>query len=50
MTMNLRAIGIRAELLPMLHQLGIVTVAQLKETKPSKLLNDIGGMRKKTKA
>jgi lysyl-tRNA synthetase class 2 len=26
-----------------------VSVAQLKETKPSKLLNDMGGMRKKLK-
>jgi lysyl-tRNA synthetase class 2 len=44
-----KALGIREELLPLLHQMGIVSVAQLKEIKPSKLLNDMGGMRKKLK-
>jgi lysyl-tRNA synthetase class 2 len=44
-----KALGVREELLPLLHKLGIVSVAQLKETKPSKLLNDMGGMRKKLK-
>lgn len=43
------ALGVRAELLPILHKLGINTVAQLKEMKPGKLLNDMGGMRKKLK-
>ncbi len=44
-----RDLGIREELLPIIHKLGILTVAQLKEVKPSKLLNDVGGMRKKLK-
>lgn len=44
-----REIGVREELLPILQQLGILTVTQLKEIKASKLLNDIGGMRKKMK-
>lgn len=43
------ALGVRTELLPILHKLGINTVAQLKEIKPGKLLNDMGGMRKKLK-
>ena len=42
-------LGVRPELLPILQKLNINTVAQLKETKSSKLLNDIGGMRKKMK-
>jgi lysyl-tRNA synthetase class 2 len=44
-----KALGVREELLPLLHKLGIVSVTQLKEVKPSKLLNDIGGLRKKLK-
>ncbi len=44
-----RDIGVREELLPILQKLNILTVAQLRETKASKLLNDIGGMRKKMK-
>jgi lysyl-tRNA synthetase class 2 len=43
------ALGVRAELIPILHKLGIHSVAQLKESKPGKLLNDMGGMRKKLK-
>jgi lysyl-tRNA synthetase, class II len=43
------ALGIRSELLPILERLGIRDVAQLREWKPGKLLNDIGGMRKKLK-
>ncbi len=43
------ALGIRAELLPIIQKLGIHTVGQLRETKASKLLNDLGGMRKKMK-
>ncbi len=42
-------IGVREELVPILQKIGILTVTQLKETKASKLLNDIGGMRKKMK-
>lgn len=42
-------IGVREELLPILQNLGILTVAQVRGTKATKLLNDIGGMRKKMK-
>ncbi len=42
-------LGVRLELLPILQKMGIHTVAQLREMKPGKLLNDIGGMRKKLK-
>jgi lysyl-tRNA synthetase class 2 len=42
-------LGVRAELLPMLQKMGIHTVSQLREMKPGKLLNDMGGMRKKLK-
>ena len=41
--------GVRLELLPILHNLGINTVIQLRDAKPGKLLNDIGGLRKKLK-
>lgn len=44
-----KEIGVREDVLPILQKLGILTVAQLKEIKPSKLLNDMGGMRKKMK-
>ncbi len=43
------SIGVRSELIPILQKMGIQSVAQLKESKPGKLLNDIGGMRKKLK-
>lgn len=43
------AIGVRAELLPILNKLGIHTIEQLKGIKPTKLFNDIPGMRKKLK-
>jgi len=46
---DFEALGVRAELLPILQKLGIVTVAQLKEVKATKLFNDIPGMRKKLK-
>jgi len=42
-------LGVRQELIPILHKLGINTAAQLREAKPGKLLNDMGGMRKKLK-
>lgn len=41
------AAGIRKELLPILHKLGIHSLEQLRQTKPTKLFNDIPGMRKK---
>jgi lysyl-tRNA synthetase class 2 len=46
---DFEAIGVRPELIPILNKLGIQTVAQLKEIKPTKLFNDIPGMRKKLK-
>jgi lysyl-tRNA synthetase class 2 len=46
---DFEAIGVRVELLPILQKLGIVTVGKLKETKATKLFNDIPGMRKKLK-
>ncbi len=46
---SLLALGIRPELIPILHKMGINTADQLRESKPGKLLNDIGGMRKKLK-
>lgn len=46
---DFEAIGVRAELIPIIQKLGITSVAQLKEAKPSKLFNDIPGMRKKLK-
>ena len=42
-------LGIRSELIPIILKLGIQSIAQLKEIKPTKLLNDLGGMRKKMK-
>jgi lysyl-tRNA synthetase class 2 len=44
-----RDMGVREELFPILHKLNILTPEQLRETKATKLLNDIGGMRKKMK-
>ena len=41
--------GIRAELIPILLKLGVQSMIQLKEMKPTKLFNDIPGMRKKLK-
>jgi lysyl-tRNA synthetase, class II len=43
------AAGIRAELIPILIKLGIQSLVKLKEIKPTKLFNDIPGMRKKLK-
>ncbi len=41
--------GIRSDLIPVLQKLGITSLAQLREMKPSKLFNDVCGMRKKMK-
>ncbi len=41
--------GVRAELIPILHKLGITMVSQLDEASPNKLHNDVSGMRKKMK-
>jgi lysyl-tRNA synthetase, class II len=46
---DFEAAGVRVELIPILQKLGIHSIAQLKEGKPTKLFNDIGGMRKKLK-
>jgi len=46
---DFEALGIRAELIPILQKMGIQTIVQLKEIKSTKLLNDIGGFRKKMK-
>ena len=43
------AIGVREELIPILQKLGLITLDAFKEAKDSKLLNDVGGMRKKMK-
>lgn len=42
-------IGVRKDLIPVLEKLGIHTVDQMRLIKPSKLFNDICGMRKKMK-
>ena len=41
--------GVRAELVPILHKLGILTIDELKAANASKLFNDVCGMRKKMK-
>jgi lysyl-tRNA synthetase, class II len=41
--------GVREELVPVLQKLGITNKAQMRELKPSKLFNDVCGMRKKMK-
>ncbi len=41
--------GVRQELIPILRNLNLLTIDQLKEQKATKLLNDMGGMRKKLK-
>lgn len=46
---ELATLGIRTELLPLLQKLGIHNAAQLREAKATKLLNDLGGLRKKMK-
>ena len=43
------ALGMDAAWIPALKKLNIFTVDQLKQANPNKLLNDLGGMRKKLK-
>jgi lysyl-tRNA synthetase class 2 len=43
------AIGVREELVPILQKMGFHTIEALKQASAGKLLNDIGGMRKKMK-
>jgi lysyl-tRNA synthetase, class II len=42
-------IGVRQELVPLLQKSGIIAVEQLKESSPTKLFNDLCGLRKKMK-
>ena len=42
-------VGVREELVPVLQQIGILTIDQLKESNPNKLFNDVCGTRKKMK-
>ena len=46
---DFEAIGVRKELVPILQKMGITSIIQLKEMKPSKLFNDVCGLRKKMK-
>jgi len=46
---ELETAGVRSDLIPILIKLGVHSQAQLKEIKPTKLFNDIPGMRKKLK-
>ncbi|MFM7193606.1 MAG: amino acid--tRNA ligase-related protein, partial [Bacteroidota bacterium] len=46
---DLTLAGVRPELVPVLHKLGIASLAVLREAKASKLFNDVCGMRKKMK-
>jgi lysyl-tRNA synthetase class 2 len=46
---ELETAGVRADLIPILIKLGVHSQVQLKEIKPTKLFNDIPGMRKKLK-
>jgi lysyl-tRNA synthetase, class II len=43
------AVGVPAQWVPAVQQLGFMTVAQLKAANPNKLFNDLGGVRKKLK-
>jgi len=43
------AIGVREDLVPILQKMGFLTIEALKQASAGKLLNDIGGMRKKMK-
>jgi lysyl-tRNA synthetase, class II len=43
------AVGVRADLVPLIQKLGIQSVEQMKEMKASKLFNDVCGLRKKLK-
>ncbi len=43
------ALGIREELIPLLQNMGFMTIEALKLANPSKIFNDMGGMRKKMK-
>jgi lysyl-tRNA synthetase, class II len=46
---ELEALGVRAEVIPLIQKMGIQSIVQLKEIKATKLFNDLAGMRKKLK-
>lgn len=46
---DFEAVGVRAELIPILQKIGIQSLEQMKEMKASKLFNDVCGTRKKMK-
>lgn len=46
---DLSLVGVREDLIPVLQKLGITAISSLREVKPSKLFNDVCGMRKKMK-
>jgi lysyl-tRNA synthetase class 2 len=46
---ELEEAGVRVDLIPIIQKMGIQSLAQLREIKPSKLFNDLAGMRKKLK-
>jgi len=41
--------GVREDLIPVLHKLGVLTIEELYKKEPKKLFNDVCGMRKKLK-
>lgn len=43
------AAGVRQELIPLLQQMNILTIEDLKKSNPNKIFNDLGGVRKKLK-
>ncbi len=44
-----QSIGIREELIPIIQKLGLLTIDEVRAAKPSKLFNDVCGMKKKLK-
>jgi len=48
-TVEMKAAGIREDLIPVLLKLGINSISSIRESKPGKLFNDVCGMRKKMK-
>jgi lysyl-tRNA synthetase class 2 len=48
-TEDYKALGIREDLIPIVQKLGLLTIEDVKSAVPSKLFNDVCGMRKKMK-
>ncbi len=46
---QLEKLGVRKDLIPVIQQMGIISIDQLKAIKPGKLHNDLCGLRKKLK-